>query len=119
MGGSRWQFLLDENVSRTVEGELDGRGFSVEHVVDALGPGVDDLPDILPYARDNDCVVVTKDYSDFGAITEDDHRGVVLIADHAHEPHEVATAIENIVGAYPSRDAFRSQTEFLDDWMSA
>lgn len=111
-----WTFLVDENVSRAVQAELEARGYPVEHVVDALGPGVDDVPDVLPYARGNGHVVVTKDYSDFGRLDPSDHCGLVLVADHSHPPHVVGDAIEAIVSAYPSRDAFRSQSEFLDDW---
>lgn len=118
MGGSQWSFLLDENISRDVASELDSRGYPVELVVDVLNPGVDDLPDVLPYAHEHGHVIVTKDYSDFSAIDADDHRGIVLIADHAHPPHAVAEAIENIVEAYPSREAFQSRTEYLDDWIT-
>ena len=45
MEAPEWRILLDETVSRRVEAELDSRGCDVEHVVDALGAGVDDLPD--------------------------------------------------------------------------
>lgn len=85
-------------------------------MVDALEPGVDDLSGILPYARREDLVIVTKDYSDFGALQPGDHRGLILIADHGYQPHTVADAIERIVNAYGSRDAFGSGIEFLDDW---
>lgn len=118
MGMSEWRFLLDENVSRRVEKELDGRGYNVEHVVDALGAGVDDLPDILPYAKQDDRVIVTKDYSDFGALDPWDHRGLILIADHGHPPHRVADAIEKFVSAYGSHEEFTGQTEYLDEWFT-
>lgn len=114
---SDWRFLLDENVSRSVEEQLDGRGHDVEHVVDGLEPGVDDLSEVLPYARQEDRVIVTKDYSDFGALEPRMHQGVILIADHGYQPHAVADAVERVVTAYGSREAFGAGIEFLDDWM--
>lgn len=117
MEGSGWRFLLDENVSRSVGKRLDSRGYNAEHVVEALEPGVDDLSEILPYARREDLVVVTKDYSDFGALGPSDHRGLILIADHSYPPHTVADAIERIANAYGSREIYGSEVEFLDDWM--
>lgn len=116
MGESEWAFLLDENIGRTVQQTLADRGYPVDHVVDVLTPGADDLPDVLPYARENDLVVVTKDYSDFSAI--EDHEGILLIVDHAYPPHTVVDAIEEIIDTYPSRDAFRSQQEYLDRWVT-
>lgn len=119
MAGDAWAFLLDENVSRDVEKELGERGYSATHVVDALAPGVDDVPDILPYAREHDLVIVTKDYSDFGALDAADHDGVVLIANHRHTPRDMARGIDQLVAAYETREAFRGRREFLDDWIPA
>jgi hypothetical protein len=50
---AEWRFLLDENVSRTVEHERHGRGYTVKHVVDVPNPGAGDLPDNLPYAQNS------------------------------------------------------------------
>jgi len=115
MGDSTWAFLLDENVGRSVRRDLADRSYSTDLVVDVLDPGAEDLLDILPYAREHDLVVVTKDYSDFGAL--DAHPGVILIVDHTYPSHVVVDAIERIVEAYPSREAFRSRREYLDRWI--
>lgn len=117
MGASEWAFLLDENVGRNVARELTEYGYRTELVVDVLDPGVDDFPDILPYARENDLIVLTKDFSDFGAVDAGDHEGVILVVQHSHAPGEMAAAVDAIVGAYPSRGSFRGRQEYLDDWI--
>lgn len=118
MGSSPvWRFLLDENISRRVEEELESRGYEAEHVVEALNPGVDDLSDILPYAQREDLVIVTKDYSDFSTLEPLDHQGLILIANHAHPPHRVADAIERLVNAYGSRTEYTGRIEYLDEWV--
>ena len=117
MGASEWGFLLDENVSRDVAKELAEYGHRAELVVDVLSPGVDDFPDVLPYAREHDLVVLTKDFSDFSAVAPEDHEGVILVVQHTHTPKEMATAVDAIVGAYPARESFRGRQEYLDDWI--
>ncbi|WP_299333808.1 DUF5615 family PIN-like protein [Haloplanus sp.] len=86
-------FLLDENVGRSVAEELTRRGYHAELVVDVLNPGVADYTDVLPYAREHDLVVVTKDYSDFSALSPDEHEGTVLIARHTHTAAEMAAGV--------------------------
>jgi hypothetical protein len=117
MGASEWGFLLDENVGRSVAEELAHRGYHAELVVDPLAPGVADYADVLPYAREYDLVVVTKDYSDFSAVSPDEHEGAILIARHDHTAADMATGIDTLVDAYPSRESFRGRQEFLDDWI--
>jgi len=117
MAGSEWGFLLDENVGRSVAEELASRGYRAELVVDVLAPGVADHTEVLPYARDRDLVVVTKDYSDFSALAPDEHKGVILVAQHQHGAVEMADGIDAIADAYPSRDSFRGCQEFLDAWI--
>jgi hypothetical protein len=117
MGASEWAFLLDENVGRDVANGLAEHGYRAELVVDVLAPGADDYPDVLPYAREHDLVVLTKDFSDFSAIDSDVHEGVILVVHHTHTPTEMATAVDAIVGAYPSRESFRGRQEYLDDWV--
>lgn len=117
MAGSEWGFLLDENVGRSVAEELGRRGYHAELVVDVLAPGVADYTEVLPYARENDLVVVTKDYSDFSALSSDEHEGAVLVARHDHTAVEMAAGVDTLVDAYPSRESFRGRQEFLDDWI--
>lgn len=117
MGVSEWAFLLDENVGRDVATELAEYGYQAELVVDVLAPGVDDFPDVLPYAREHGFVVLTKDFSDFSAVAPEDHEGVVLVVQHTYTPEEMGTAVNEIVEAYPSRESFRGRQEYLDDWL--
>jgi len=118
MEGTEWRFLLDENIGRAVAQELAQRGYHAELVVDVLAPGVGDYTDVLPHAREHDLVVVTKDYSDFSSLSASEHEGLILVANHAHPPIDLAVGIDTLVDAYPSRDSFRGQQEFIDDWLS-
>lgn len=110
-----WGFLLDENIDRAVRDHLQRDGYRADHVVDVLEPGVGDMPDVLPYATDHDLVIVTKDVSDFGALDETQHRGLILVFDHRLTGREIATGIGNIVAAYPSRELFHR--EQVDAWL--
>ncbi|ESS10078.1 MAG: hypothetical protein A07HN63_00153 [uncultured archaeon A07HN63] len=117
MAGADWGFLLDENIGREVAHHLSRCGYHVELVIDVLEPGVSDHSEILPYAREHDLVVVTKDCSDFSALPPSEHEGLILVANHAHAPVDLAVAIETLVDAYPSQGAFRDRVEFIDDWV--
>ena len=112
-----WGFLLDENVERAVGTYLHEHGYRVDHVVSVLEPGVDDVADILPYASAEDLILVTKDVSDFSALSPTDHEGLILINSHRLTVTEMGAAILRIVEAYPSRDALRDHVEFLDQWV--
>lgn len=118
MSGSEWGFFLDENVGRAVAHQLTQRGHQVSLVIDVLEPGVSDHTEILPYAREQDLVVVTKDCSDFSALQPSEHAGLILVANHAHTPADLTAAIDTLVDTYPSREAFRGQEEFIDDWIA-
>lgn len=117
MEGDDWGFLFDENVERAVVTYLREHGYRADHVVSVLDPGVDDVAEILPYARVEDLIVVTKDVSDFSALGPEDHEGVILIDSHRLTAIEMGAAILRIVDAYPSRDALRDHVEFLDQWL--
>jgi hypothetical protein len=116
MAGSEWGFLLDENVGRRVAMRLQAHGHRAEMVVDELEPGADDRPDVLPYARRESLIVVTKDVSDFGDLEPDEHEGLILVFDDALDGDEMANGIRRIVGAYPSRGHLRGR-ETLDPWV--
>lgn len=111
-----WGFLLDENVERRVAEYLRQEGHRADLVVDDLGPGVDDLPDVLPYAVEHDLLLVTKDVSDFGSLEYGDHEGIILIYDHAHSAYEIATGLFTLVGSYGTRNDLR-HIEVLEDWL--
>lgn len=113
---SEWAFLIDENLERGVANKLEQEGFRAELVVDVLGPGAEDLPDVLPYAVENDMIVVTKDVSDFHALDYDDHEGIILVRDHRYSSFQMATGILEIVEGYATRDDLRHR-EYLDEWI--
>ena len=116
MSEAEWGFLLDENVDRAVATQLQAYGHRAELVVDELEPGSDDHSDILPYARREGLIVVTKDVSDFGGLDSDAHEGVVLVFDDGLDGEAMTRGIRPIVGAYPARDDLRGR-ETLDDWV--
>lgn len=113
---SDWGFLLDENVDRETATRLREHGLRAELVVEVLKPGVDDTERVLPYARSEDLIVVTKDVSDFGALDPTDHEGLILVFDHSLDGRDIAEGIRTIAEAYPERDGLRTM-EILDPWV--
>lgn len=71
-----WQFFLDENIDPKVGNYLEKENLYAEHVRDTLGQGADDKDDVLPYARENDLIVVTSDVKDFASLPDDIHAGL-------------------------------------------
>lgn len=116
MSEAEWGFLLDENVDRAVATRLQAYGHRAELVVDELEPGSDDHSGVLPYARREGLIVVTKDVSDFGGLDSDAHEGVVLVFDDGLDGEAMTRGIRRIVGAYPARDDLQGR-ETLDDWV--
>ena len=92
---------VDSNVDRAVETRLQAYGHRAELVVDELEPGSDDHSGVLPYARREGLIVVTKDVSDFGGLDSDAHEGVVLVFDDGLDGEAMIRGIRRIVGAYP------------------
>ncbi|MCU4800313.1 DUF5615 family PIN-like protein [Halobacteria archaeon HArc-gm2] len=113
---SGWQFLLDENVDPKTASYLQKEGIPAEHVRDALWQGATDEGDVLPYARENELVVVTSDVTDFGDLPADAHAGVVLLHDDTMPAYRIASALITMIDAYPSHDAFAGR-EILDAWL--
>jgi len=89
MGASEWGFPLEKNVRQDVARERAEYGHRAELVLDVLAPGADDLPDVLPYARDHDLVVLTKDFSDVSAAPPENHAGVILVVQHTYSPERL------------------------------
>lgn len=112
--GREWRFLVDENLKPEVASTLQKAGYRAEHVQDSLQKGADDVPDVLPLAREKDLVVVTADVSDFGALPADRHRGIILVYDQRLPPYRVANAVIDIAEGYGSRDAF--ELDAVDNW---
>lgn len=112
---TEWRFLLDENIDPKVATYLDKEELFAVHVRDTLGQGADDEAEVLPYARDNDLIVVTSDVTDFGDLPSEEHAGVVLLYDDTMPAYRIASALITMVDAYPGRDAFAGREE-LDAW---
>ncbi|MFC7249420.1 DUF5615 family PIN-like protein [Halomicroarcula sp. GCM10025324] len=113
---SEWVFLLDENIDPKVATYLEKEALDATHVRDTLGQGADDEADVLPYAREQDRIIVTSDVNDFGALPSDSHAGIILLYDDTMPAYRVAAALIALVDAYPDRDAFTGREE-LDAWV--
>lgn len=114
---SDWRFLLDENIDPKTGTYLQKEDVHAEHVRDVLWQGADDEDDVLPYARENDCIVVTSDVTDFGDLHSERHAGVILLYDDTMPAYRVAAGLLSMIDAYSSRDTFGSREE-LDPWIS-
>lgn len=95
-----WRFLLDEHIDPHVITYLKQEGLHGEYVRDALGSGADDTDTILPYAREQELIVVTSDVSDFGDLPTDAHSGIVIVYDDAMPAYQVASGLIDMVAAY-------------------
>lgn len=113
---AEWSFLLDENIDPKTVTYLQKEGIPAEHVRDALWQGADDEADILPYARDNDHVLVTSDVTDFGDLPPDAAAGVVILYDDTLPAYAITAGLLAMVSEYPGRDAFPGREE-LDPWV--
>ncbi|NHN47988.1 DUF5615 family PIN-like protein [Halostella sp. JP-L12] len=91
---------------------LAGNG---EHIRGELGRGADDETDILPYAREQDLIIVTSDVTDFGPVPSEAHAGIVLLYDDAMPAYRVASGLLAMVDAYGNRAEFGGREE-LDPW---
>lgn len=111
-----WRFLLDENIDPKTATYLTKEGVYVEHVRDVLGQGADDEDDVLPYARQQDLVVVTSDLGDFGDRDPDTYPGVVILYDDTMAAYRIANGLFAMIDAYPDRGSFRGR-EILDPWV--
>ncbi|MBP1988378.1 DUF5615 family PIN-like protein [Halolamina salifodinae] len=115
MSGREWTFLLDENMEPQVESFLASEGYDAEHVQDALSKGARDKPDVLPYARETDRIVITSDVQDFAGLDPSEHPGLMLLYEQRVSAYEVANAVLDIVEAYGDRGPFVAEP--LDEWM--
>ena len=113
---SEWEFLLDENIDPKVATYLEKEALDAAHVRDTLGQGADDEDDVLPYAREQDRIIVTSDVKDFGSLPSDSHAGIILLYDDTMPAYSVAAALIALVDAYPDGDAFNGREE-LDAWV--
>jgi predicted nuclease of predicted toxin-antitoxin system len=113
---SEWRFLLDENIDPKVATYLDKEELFAVHVQDTVGHGADDQDGVLPYARERDLIVVTSDVTDFGALSNEVHAGIVLLYDDTMPAYRVASALIAMVDIYPNRADFPGREE-LDAWV--
>lgn len=114
---SEWAFLVDECVDPDVAYGLESERIRADAVKDVLWPGADDFDDILPYAREQDSIIVTSDIADFGNLDDTAHDGIVLIYDNEIATDRIIEGLRTIVAQYPSRNALR-EYEKLDPWVS-
>ena len=112
---SAWRFFLDENIDPKVAKYLAKEDLPAVHVRDTVGQGADDTTDVLPFARENDLVIVTSDVTDFGGLPREAHAGLVSSYSNTRPAYEIAAALIAMVDAYPGRDQF-SGWEELDAW---
>lgn len=76
---SSWAFLVDENLPRSLAGDLRAQGYSAEHVRDTGMGGAKD-PAVYAYAQSHDLTIITgdKDFSDIRAYPPP-HAGIVVV----------------------------------------
>jgi len=110
-----WAFLVDENQEPQIATALEKEGYRAEHVQDSVGKGANDVPDVLPYAVENDLIVITADVKDFAPLAPSDHCGVMLLDMQRTSAYEVTNAVLDIVEAYGDRGQF--VMEKLDAWL--
>jgi predicted nuclease of predicted toxin-antitoxin system len=79
VSSSAWAFLVDENLPRSLAGDLRALGYSAEHVRDAGIGGAKD-PAVYAYAQSHSLTIITgdKDFSDIRAFPPP-HAGIVVV----------------------------------------
>jgi hypothetical protein len=72
--------ISDRRELRALDRRLPGnRRYQGEYVSGILFAGADDFDDILPYARQEDLIVVTNNVLDFKPLAGDEHEGIVVV----------------------------------------
>ena len=106
------RLLIDENCAQAeLLSRLRAAGHDVETVVAAVGSGARD-EDVVSYAIAQRRAIVTKDIADFTELLSDrdDHAGLLLIREGAHERRmtasDLARAIDNISATYSRIDSY-------------
>lgn len=113
---SVWGFLIDENLERQTADYLETEGIRGEHVSDVLFPGADDFDDILPYARQEDLIIVTNNILDFKPLSDDEHEGIVILYNQRSSAWEIANALFELIEVYEDRNRLRGK-EALDVYL--
>lgn len=93
MSRSEWYILVDEDIGRRVVDFLEQEGIRADYVPDVLFQGADDEDDVMPYARENDAVLVTANWRDFTRFEPDRHDGCLVEFGHDETPMEITKAI--------------------------
>lgn len=114
--GFPWRFLIDENLHPPIVTYLEKEQITAAYVPDVLFEGADDDDKVLPFARENDYILVTADLRHFSNRGDSEHEGIVLVYDGTLDSFSIVTGLLNIVEAYPGRDAMRGY-EVLDNWL--
>ena len=88
-------------------------GLHAEHVRDALWQGANDENDVVPYAREQNLIIVTSHVKDFGDQQADGHAGIVLLYDDTMPAYRVGPSCDG--RRVSNRDEFMGREE-LDPW---
>lgn len=115
---SEWGFLVDENQEPRIAELLREEDVHAEHVVTAVGPGADDQEDVLPYAREEELIIVTNDLTDFKGLAPSDHSGLAIIYAGDRPAHEIAAGLLTMIETYEKYggpDAF--VYDVVDDYL--
>lgn len=107
--------LADENVETECGQALRDDGHNVVRVVDIeeLGVSATDS-DVLRVAIQRNRVLLTADQSDFSDPPDDDHSGVIIIADVTRTGGEVRRAIRRIEHSVSD---FAGHVAYVSDWL--
>ena len=78
-------------------------GLHAEHVRDALWQGANDENDVVPYAREQNLIIVTSHVKDFGDQQADGHAGIVLLYDDTMPAYRVGPSCDGRRVSKPRR----------------
>lgn len=109
------KLLADENAETEWIQALRDDGHDVVRVVDIeeLGVSATD-PSVLSVASQQNRVLLSADQSDFSDPPNDDHRGIVIVADVTRTGGEVRRAVRRIDRAVPD---LSGHIAYVSDWL--
>ena len=113
----RWAFFIDANLEPKVAEILRSEGYRAEFSDYTLGPDADDEADILPYAKQEELIIVTADVKNFAPLDDSHHEGVFLLNNQRESAYAVAQAIIHLIEQVESPDNLKNKTLALDPWI--
>ena len=110
--------LLDEHVSRILEGVLRDRGYSVAQAKDRFGEETND-DELLQWCGEHEVVLLTNNADDFEQLhTQIEHSGLFLYRDQRlpdDDPEGFAHAIDTVFQQYGSAELTNEVVD-LGEW---